>query len=158
MPTRFKKRSDDSDYSKGYMDGLQDAYDSSELDAYYTGVGYGKKESGDKHIGFNSEKEREMFEQGVSQKDNHFRAWRVERPTFLERLIGIKDHRKRERKLKRKKARTNKMREKIRNRGVVRRKKQRELFVNRTSKKMLKNVRKNSIKENNKTKEMVLRK
>ena len=73
-------------------------------------------------------------------------------------MIGIKDHRKRERKLKRKKARTNKMREKIRNRGVVRRKKQRELFVNRTSKKMLKNVRKNSIKENNKTKEMVLRK
>ena len=29
-----------SDYLKGYHDGMRDTYDSSEFDAYYTGVGF----------------------------------------------------------------------------------------------------------------------
>ena len=55
---RYVMREDTSDYQKGYADGMKAAYDDSELDAYYAGVGYGKKASGDKHIGFNNDEER----------------------------------------------------------------------------------------------------
>ncbi|MBQ2877132.1 MAG: hypothetical protein IJE25_08990 [Clostridia bacterium] len=34
---------DGSEYSKGYMDGLKASFEEAELDAYYAGVGFGKK-------------------------------------------------------------------------------------------------------------------
>ena len=82
------------DYERGYAEGMRAAFDDSELDAYYVGVGYGKKTAGDKHIGFNSSAEREEFKKGVRNKDEHFRAYRVEAPTFLERLFGVTESRK----------------------------------------------------------------
>ena len=39
---KFNRSEQDNDYQKGYRDGMQDAFDKSELDAYYAGVGYGK--------------------------------------------------------------------------------------------------------------------
>ena len=78
---------------KGYRDGMQQAFDESELDAYYVGVGYGKKTSGDKHIGFNSDKERASFQKGVSRKDHHFVAYRSEPLTWWEKLFGVKPER-----------------------------------------------------------------
>ena len=35
-------RSDSSEYSKGYADGMNDSYTNSAVEAYYAGVGYGK--------------------------------------------------------------------------------------------------------------------
>lgn len=80
-------RSDDAGYQKGYSDGMKAAFEESELDAYYAGVGYGKKASGDKHIGFNSDKEREQFEAGMKNKSKHFRSYRAEKPSFFERIF-----------------------------------------------------------------------
>ena len=59
IKTRKKKArrsmsSDTSEYYKGYQDGMRQAFEESELDAYYAGVGYGKMAAGDKHIGFNN--------------------------------------------------------------------------------------------------------
>ena len=62
--SRLKNVSDSEDgksYRQGYEDGARDAFDHSELDAFYTGVGYGKKLAGDKHIGFKNDVERERF-------------------------------------------------------------------------------------------------
>ena len=70
--TRHKKVSDASDYTMGYLDGQRAAFEESELDAYYAGVGYGKKKAGDKHIGFNNAEERLQFEKGITQKERHF--------------------------------------------------------------------------------------
>lgn len=84
--------SDSTDYHKGYADGMKAAFEESELDAYYAGVGYGKKSAGDKHIGFSSDEERRQFEAGMKNKSKHFRSYRSEPPTFFERLFGI--HRK----------------------------------------------------------------
>ena len=39
---RHNLTSDSSDYHKGYSDGMKAAFEESELDAYYAGVGYGK--------------------------------------------------------------------------------------------------------------------
>lgn len=86
---RNEIRSDSTDYHKGYADGMKAAFEESELDAYYAGVGYGNKAAGDKHIGFSSDEERQQFEAGVKNKSKHFRAYRSEPPTFLERLFGI---------------------------------------------------------------------
>ncbi len=89
--TRYVMKSETSEYHKGYADGIKAAFDESELDAYYTGVGYGKKASGDKHIGFNNDDERRSFEAGVKNNSKHFRAYRAEPPTFFERIFfGIK--------------------------------------------------------------------
>ena len=85
---RYSINSDDSNYRKGYTDGMRDAFNEAELDAYYMGVGYGKKASGDKHIGFNNDKEREQFEAGIENKSKHFRAYRSEPLSFFERLFG----------------------------------------------------------------------
>ena len=85
---RYELQSDSSDYHKGYADGMKAAFEESELDAYYAGVGYGKKAAGDKHIGFNNDEERQQFEAGMKNKGKHFRAYRAEPPTFLERLFG----------------------------------------------------------------------
>ena len=85
---RYKLISNDSDYRKGYIDGMNDAFSESELDAYYTGVGYGKKMSGDKHIGFNNAEERRQFEKGIKNKEKHFKSYRAEPPSFWERLFG----------------------------------------------------------------------
>ena len=46
-----------------------------ELDAYFAGVGYGKRIAGDKHLGFNSAEECENFEQGIRNKDKHFKSY-----------------------------------------------------------------------------------
>ena len=87
------KMSGDSDYNKGYQDGMQAAFEGSSLDAYYAGVGYGKKVAKDRNVGFNSDEEREQFERGIKNKDKHFKGYRAEKPSFLERLIGIKTRR-----------------------------------------------------------------
>ena len=84
---RMPMRSDSSDYHKGYLDGRKSAFDESELDAYYAGVGYGKKAKGTKHLGFTSDEERRQFEAGVSNSGKHFRSYRAEPPSFLERLF-----------------------------------------------------------------------
>ena len=88
--TISKKTVDDSDYLKGYWDGQQAAFEKSELDAYYAGVGYGKRQSGDKHLGFNNAEERRQFERGIERKDEHFNSYRVSKLSFLERLFGVK--------------------------------------------------------------------
>ena len=80
---RNKIQSDSTDYHKGYADGMKAAFEESELDAYYAGVGYGKKASGDKHLGFTSDYERQQFEAGIANKSKHFRAYRSEPPTFF---------------------------------------------------------------------------
>lgn len=78
----------DSVYLKGYYDGMRDTFDNSEFDAYYAGVGFGKMKAKDKHIGFNSQEEREAFERGIEHKDKHFKSVRAYR-SFWERLFGI---------------------------------------------------------------------
>ena len=91
---RYYMRSDSSEYRKGYADGMKASFESSELDAYYAGVGYAKKASGDKYIGFNSDLERQQFEAGMKNKGKHFRYYRAEPPTFWERLFGGKSTRR----------------------------------------------------------------
>lgn len=91
---RHKLKSDSSDYHKGYSDGMKAAFEESELDAYYTGVGYGKKQAGDKHIFFNNDEERRQFERGIQRKDEHFRAYRTNPPIWWEKLFGIKRSRR----------------------------------------------------------------
>ena len=92
--SRHELRSDTSDYHKGYADGMKAAFEESELDAYYTGVGYGKKQAGDKHIGFNNAEERRQFEKGIQRKDEHFNAYRTNAPTWWEKLFGVKRSRR----------------------------------------------------------------
>ena len=84
---RYFMSSDSSEYQKGYADGMKASFESSELDAYYAGVGYAKKASGDKHIGFNSDLERQQFEDGMKNKNKHFKSYRAELPNFWERLF-----------------------------------------------------------------------
>lgn len=79
--------SDSTDYHKGYADGMKAAFEESELDAYYAGVGYGKKSAGDKHIGFNSAEERYQFEKGIKNRGKHFNSVRVEPKSLLEKII-----------------------------------------------------------------------
>ena len=83
---RFNRSEQDNDYQKGYRDGMQDAFDKSELDAYYAGVGYGKMKAKDKHIGFNSDEERREFEKGIADKDEHFKSYRAHK-TLWERFL-----------------------------------------------------------------------
>ena len=90
MPRRknMANNTSDSDYLKGYYDGMKDTYDSSEFDAYYAGVGFGKMQAKDKHLGFNSNEERQAFERGIENKDKHFKSIRAYR-SFWERFLGI---------------------------------------------------------------------
>ena len=74
---RYNLRSDADDYRRGYADGMKAAFEETELDAYYAGVGYGKKNAKDSHIGFNNAEERRQFEKGIKNKDNHFNSYRV---------------------------------------------------------------------------------
>ena len=91
MSRRYAKRSYyENDYQKGYLAGMQDAFDKSELDAYYAGVGYGKMQSKDKHIGFNSAQEREQFEKGLANKDKHFKSYKL-RKGFFEKFFGSRE-------------------------------------------------------------------
>lgn len=92
--TRHNLRSDSSDYHKGYSDGMKSAFEESELDAYYAGVGYGKFQAGDKHIGFNNAEERRQFEKGIQKKDNHFNSYRLRKLSFWERIFGVKTSRR----------------------------------------------------------------
>ena len=85
---RFNRIEHDNDYQKGYRDGMQDAFDKSELDAYYAGVGYGKMKAKDRHIGFNSDEERREFEKGIADRDKHFKSYRAHR-SFWEKFFGI---------------------------------------------------------------------
>ncbi len=87
---RAQVTSHDSDYQKGYLAGLQAAFDESELDAYYTGVGAGKVMNGDKHIGFNSDSERSHFEKGIRDSNKHFKSYRAKPLTWWEKLFGKK--------------------------------------------------------------------
>ena len=87
---RFEQ-SNDAEYRKGYYDGQHDAFAASELDAYYAGVGFGKREHGDAHIGFNNSKERRQFEEGIRNRNKHFNGYRVKPLTFWERIFGRKD-------------------------------------------------------------------
>lgn len=84
---RYRIRDDSRDYNKGFADGMKASFEESELDAYYTGVGYGKKSAGDKHLGFNSDDERLQFEAGVRNNKKHFRAYRAEKPSLFERIF-----------------------------------------------------------------------
>ena len=90
---RMPMRSDSSDYHKGYLDGRKSVFEDSELDAYYAGVGYGKKSTSTKHMGFTNDEERRQFEMGISNSHKHFRAYRAEPLTFWERLFGRKKSR-----------------------------------------------------------------
>lgn len=76
------------DYSKGYLDGVRDAIDDSELHAYYVGVGYGKHREGDTHLGFNTSGERESFHAGVKNRANHFNSYCYKKPGFFARLFN----------------------------------------------------------------------
>lgn len=76
------------DYKRGYADGLKGAFDELELDAFYAGVGYGKKANGIKNIGFSSPEEKASFEQGINNSSKHFQAPRYEPLSFFERLLG----------------------------------------------------------------------
>lgn len=91
---RYNLRSDADDYRRGYADGMKAAFEETELDAYYAGVGYGKKNAKDSHIGFNNAEERRQFEKGIKNKDNHFNSYRAEKPGFFERLFGINGSRR----------------------------------------------------------------
>ena len=84
-------KSDTTEYHKGYADGMKAAFEESELDAFYAGVGYGKKNAKDKHIGFRNDEERRQFEAGMRSSDKHFRAYRAEPKGFFERLLTGKD-------------------------------------------------------------------
>lgn len=90
--SRLKNVRDSEDgksYRQGYEDGAKDAFDHAELDAFYAGVGYGKKLAGDKNIGFKNEVERERFEEGIQAKDKHFNSYRVEPKGFFERILDF---------------------------------------------------------------------
>lgn len=91
---RHSISSDSTEYRKGYQDGMQQAFEESELDAYYAGVGYGKMAAGDKHIGFNNAEERRQFELGIAKRDNHFRAYRVKKLSWWEKLFGVETSRR----------------------------------------------------------------
>ena len=80
----------DGDYKQGYLDGMKDACEHSELSAYYAGVGYGKKLAGDDNIGFNSHEELEQFQHGIKSKDKYFNSFRSEPLSWWERLFGKK--------------------------------------------------------------------
>ena len=90
---RMPMRSDTPEYHQGYLDGRRSAFDDAELDAYYAGVGYGKKNTNTKHMGFTSDEERRQFEMGISNSYKHFRAYRAEPLTLWERLFGKKKSR-----------------------------------------------------------------
>ena len=40
--------------------------------AFYAGVGYGKASNGEKHLGFNSDKDRKSFERGIQRHKDYF--------------------------------------------------------------------------------------
>ena len=40
--------------------------------AFYAGVGYGKAEHGEKHLGFNSDNDRKSFERGTEKHSQYF--------------------------------------------------------------------------------------
>ena len=107
-----------NDYQKGYLDGMQEAFENSELDAYYAGVGYGKMKSKDKHIGFNSAEEREQFEKGLANKDNHFKSYEL-RKSLFDRIFGIGKNNSRINVPRRTKKRFHKKRKKERDYVVV---------------------------------------
>ena len=83
-----------SEYQKGYLDGQHDTFEASELDAYYAGVGFGKRLNGDKHLGFTSAKERDQFEKGIRDKDEYFNSYRTRPLSFWERLTRKKEGKK----------------------------------------------------------------
>ena len=106
------------DYSVGYRDGIEEQRDSKSMAAYYTGVGYGKREAGEKHLGFTSQAERESFDNGVRSKDKHFRAHRYKKPSLFERLaraFKIRDGRRRAKDSKRRADRTARRHERQKN-------------------------------------------
>ena len=80
-----------SEYQQGYMHGRIDSKEDASLNAYYAGVGYGKREHGDEHLGFVSDKERRQFEEGIKNKDKHFNAYRLKPLSLWERIFGRKD-------------------------------------------------------------------
>ena len=108
------RRTESEDYNTGYADGVRAAIEEQELDAYYAGVGFGKKSAGVTHLGFSNEKEREMFDEGMKKHNKHFTAYRSEPPTLFERLfgralkfVGIKKSKKRSEREQRKKQRAD---------------------------------------------------
>ena len=87
---RYNLRSDADDYRKGYADGMKAAFEETELDAYYAGVGYGKKVAKTKHIGFSNPEERENFEKGIRNHNKHFHSYKAEK-SFFEKLFGRRE-------------------------------------------------------------------
>ncbi len=99
-----------NDYRRGYQDGINDSLVDSRALAYYAGVGYGKKEAGEKHLGFQDPEHLESFNRGVRNKDKHFISVKKEQG-FFERLFDFKGRRaERNRKRNRKRAKKNKVR------------------------------------------------
>lgn len=90
------------DYQEGHQDGRSDSVREKHEAAYFTGVGYGKKQAGDTHIGFSSAGERASFEHGVKNKDKHYQGVKKEL-NFWERLFDSfgRAERKVDRKVKR---------------------------------------------------------
>ena len=81
-----------NEYKRGYLDGMNDKITESGAHAYYAGVGYGKKEAGEKHLGFADHEHLESFNRGVRDKDKHFISVKKEMG-FFEKLFDFKGRR-----------------------------------------------------------------
>ena len=122
---RYTMREQSSDYNKGFVDGMKTSFEESELDAYYTGVGYGKKSAGDKHLGFNIDDERLQFEAGVRNNKKHFRSYRVEKPSLFERIFCANSLKKERAIGEYKKQRVGRVKKQVNKQRKTRKKKQR---------------------------------
>ena len=86
----MNKKNDD--YKQGYLDGMNDKIIETGAHAYFAGVGYGKKEAGEKHLGFADHEHLESFNRGVRDKDKHFISVKKEMG-FFEKLFDFKGRR-----------------------------------------------------------------
>ena len=82
------------DYKQGYLDGMNDKIIETGAHAYFAGVGYGKKEAGEKHLGFADHEHLESFNRGVRDKDKHFISVKKEMG-FFEKLFDFKGRKQR---------------------------------------------------------------
>ena len=123
------------DYSEGYLDGVRDAIEDSEIHAYYAGVGYGKHRSGNTNLGFNTRDERESFHAGINNNDKHFNSYQYKTPGFFARLFKrfSESERIKRREKRRKKAFSDRLNKK-RARRKMERNRQSPLFTKKRSK------------------------
>ena len=77
--------------SDAYNDGFEDGKADVDTQAYFMGVGYGKRQNDVKHIGFKTKEHKDSFVQGAKAHDRHFLSYSTEEPvarppSLLERL------------------------------------------------------------------------